>query len=89
MRPRSYSHLRLMTTILAVLVLAAIALAVLALSFRATRAAASQRAWAADGQTPIRTECGRPRGLRLVRFEDGSAQLRCAGRILVRVAVPG
>lgn len=90
MRPRPYSHLRLMTTILAVLVGAAIALAILALSLRATRAAALPRMGAgAASQTAIRTECERPGSLRLVRFEDGSAQLRCAGRILMRVAVPG
>jgi hypothetical protein len=39
-------------------------------------------------ETP-RVECHRPRTLRLRRFEDGSAQLRCAGRVLVRVSVPG
>lgn len=36
-----------------------------------------------------RVECEQPRTLRLRRFEDGSAQLRCAGHILVRVAAPG
>jgi hypothetical protein len=33
--------------------------------------------------------CERPRQLRLRRFEDGSAQLLCANRLLARVAVPG
>lgn len=33
--------------------------------------------------------CERPPKLKLVRFEDGSAQLRCGRRILVRVSVPG
>ncbi|MBW8059284.1 MAG: hypothetical protein FVQ78_02925 [Solirubrobacterales bacterium] len=37
----------------------------------------------------IRVRCGRPPTLRLTRFEDGSARLECAGRVLVRVAVPG
>lgn len=36
-----------------------------------------------------RVECRHPRTLRLRRFEDGSAQLRCAGDTLVRVSVPG
>jgi hypothetical protein len=36
----------------------------------------------------VGVECGRPRELRLVRFEDGSAQLKCVERILVRVSVP-
>jgi hypothetical protein len=36
----------------------------------------------------IGVECGRPHELRLVRFEDGSAQLKCAERILARVSVP-
>jgi len=39
--------------------------------------------------TAPRVECRQPRTLHLRRFEDGSAQLRCAGRILVRVSVPG
>lgn len=33
--------------------------------------------------------CARPGALRLRRFEDGSAQLLCGGRLLARVAVPG
>lgn len=36
-----------------------------------------------------RVHCGRPRTLALHRFEDGSAQLRCAGRVIARVSVPG
>jgi hypothetical protein len=36
-----------------------------------------------------RVSCARPLTLHLRRFEDGSAQLRCGGRILVRVTVPG
>jgi len=33
--------------------------------------------------------CPRPRTLRLRRYEDGSARLTCAGRVLVRISVPG
>jgi hypothetical protein len=36
-----------------------------------------------------RLSCERPRTLRLHRFEDGSAQLKCAGRVIARVSVPG
>jgi len=36
-----------------------------------------------------RIECANPATLQLRRFEDGSAQLRCDGRVVVRVAVPG
>ncbi len=35
-----------------------------------------------------RVECRRPRTLRLVRYEDRSARLYCAGRVLVRISVP-
>jgi hypothetical protein len=38
---------------------------------------------------PDRVSCSRPATLRLRRFEDGSAWLLCAGRVLVRVSVPG
>lgn len=38
--------------------------------------------------TPLRTECRTPRTLRLHRFEDESAQVLCAGRVIVRVSVP-
>jgi hypothetical protein len=37
---------------------------------------------------PVRLRCGHPGRLRLQRFEDGSAQLRCADRVLARVSVP-
>jgi hypothetical protein len=36
-----------------------------------------------------RVHCERPATLRLRRFEDRSARLECAGRVLVRVSVPG
>lgn len=39
--------------------------------------------------TPDRVSCPRPTTLRLRRFEDGSAWLLCAGRVVVRVSVPG
>jgi hypothetical protein len=38
---------------------------------------------------PARVWCARPNRLRLRRFEDRSAQLLCAGRIVARVSVPG
>lgn len=42
----------------------------------------------APAAVPLRAECRHPQTLRLRRFEDGSAQLRCAGRVIVRVSVP-
>jgi len=42
-----------------------------------------------EASRPARVSCAQPPRLRLVRFEDGSAQLRCGGRILVRISVPG
>lgn len=39
--------------------------------------------------TVPRVHCERPGALRLHRFEDRSARLECAGRVLVRVSVPG
>lgn len=38
---------------------------------------------------PARVHCAAPQTLRLRRYEDRSAQLLCAGRVLVRVSVPG
>lgn len=40
-------------------------------------------------QRSLGVECAHPSALRLLRFEDGSAQLRCGDQILVRVSVPG
>lgn len=37
----------------------------------------------------LRVHCPKPPALHLIRFEDGSAQLKCASHILVRVSVPG
>ncbi len=39
-------------------------------------------------RSALAVRCSRPPTLRLIRFEDGSAQLRCGRRILVRVSVP-
>jgi hypothetical protein len=36
-----------------------------------------------------RLECRRPPELHLIRFEDGSARLKCGQRLLIRVSVPG
>ncbi len=38
---------------------------------------------------PVRVWCPKPRTLHLTRYEDGSASLVCARRVLARVAVPG
>jgi hypothetical protein len=37
---------------------------------------------------PARLQCSRPQRLRLQRFEDGSAKLFCARRLLARIGVP-
>ena len=34
-------------------------------------------------------QCARPSALHLVRFEDGSAQLKCGIRVLTRISIPG
>ncbi|HEY8081986.1 MAG TPA: hypothetical protein VIE64_00340 [Solirubrobacterales bacterium] len=41
-----------------------------------------------DARTALAVRCEHPATLRLIRFEDGSAQLRCGRRILVRVSIP-
>ena len=38
---------------------------------------------------PPRIQCATPATLRLRRFEDGSAQVLCAHRVIVRISVPG
>lgn len=38
---------------------------------------------------PPRLSCARPDLLKLERFEDGSAQLRCGSHLLVRISSPG
>jgi len=40
------------------------------------------------GGSALAVRCGHSAKLRLIRFEDGSALLRCGGRILIRVSVP-
>lgn len=48
-------------------------------------------AWGAmssEGSRVPQVQCGKPARLELRRFEDGSAQLYCDRRLLVRVAVP-
>ncbi len=47
--------------------------------------------WAAGSAAAspaARVECSKPGTLRLVRYEDRSARLFCAGRVLVRISVP-
>lgn len=34
-------------------------------------------------------QCAHPSALHLVRFEDGSAQLKCGARVLTRISIPG
>ena len=34
-------------------------------------------------------QCARPSALHLLRFEDGSAQLKCGARVLARISIPG
>jgi hypothetical protein len=50
--------------------------------------AAIWAAGSASAAPAARVECSKPRTLRLVRYEDRSARLFCAGRVLVRVSVP-
>ncbi len=45
-------------------------------------------AWPA-ASPPAQLSCARAAALRLQRFEDGSAQLRCGPRLLARVSSPG
>lgn len=40
-------------------------------------------------RTQAGLQCARPSALHLVRFEDGSAQLKCGARVLARISVPG
>jgi len=69
-------------------------LMLLALSLSAAGAASRPALHGVGSQVRLprpvpRVECKRPGTLELRRFEDGSAQLRCARRLLVRVAIPG
>jgi hypothetical protein len=50
----------------------------------------SSERWHPRPPRPIpRIECRHPGQLRLIRFEDRSAQLKCAHSLMVRVSVPG
>jgi hypothetical protein len=76
------------------LILLAASLVALAFSLssagRSSRAAAPSLSPARALETPVlSTRCGFPHALHLDRFEDGSAQVRCRGRLLVRISVPG
>jgi len=66
-------------------------LTTLALSL--TTSAGAKHLHAGPGAAPAlaapRVDCHAPATLRLRRFEDGSAQLLCSGRVIVRVAAPG
>lgn len=83
----------------ALLPLLAAALATLVLSFIWQAPPRSDARLAEGGRPPAvspigelgppRVHCPRPATLRLRRFEDRSARLECAGRVLVRVSVPG
>jgi hypothetical protein len=79
---------------LLVLALASIALGVIAAQPRAsaTPRFGVMRAEALTAPAhlrPLRVQCDRPSTLHLARFEDGSARLECAHRVLVRISVPG
>jgi hypothetical protein len=77
----------------------ALALASIALGIVASRpqASATPRLDAMRAETPtgaaysrrLRVQCDHPAALHLTRFEDGSARLECAHRVLVLVSVPG
>jgi hypothetical protein len=86
--------MRLRLVFLTALALAAIALGVVAAQ---PRASATPRLGMVHANVPVatahshplRVQCDRPSTLRLARFEDGSARLVCAGRVLVLISVPG
>ena len=63
----------------------------LKLTIAMTLATAGLLVTGAQAANPVvpRLDCAHPASLRLVRFEDGSAQLRCGRRLLVRVSSPG
>ncbi len=66
------------------------ALLALAAALGAVRSpAAGSQVSPLGGPAVPRVRCERPRTLRLHRFEDRSAWLECAGRVLARVSVPG
>jgi hypothetical protein len=71
--------------------LLAIALVLSTMLFGAARAESRTAVFGVSKSAPPvpRVECPRPLMLHLARFEDGSARLECAHRVLVRVSVPG
>lgn len=70
------------------LLLASLVTLVFALSTSAGAEQVREGAPTPRPQAP-RVHCGHPRTLALHRFEDGSASLKCAGRVIARVSVPG
>lgn len=54
-----------------------------------TGAWAAREVRVAPAPSAPRIECPAPSALRLRRFEDGSAQLLCRDRVIVRISVPG
>lgn len=85
--------MRLRLIFLNALALAAIALAVVAAQ---PQASTTPKFGMVHANVPVatahfhpRVQCDRPSTLRLVRFEDGSARLECARRVLVLISVPG
>jgi hypothetical protein len=83
--------MRIQTVIIICLAIAALVLGLAASSppVEAGTRSSQDIADASPLQRSVGVECARPSALRLVRFEDGSAQLKCAARVLVRVSVPG
>lgn len=70
--------------------LAPAALAVGIASNGLDRVGTAKTAEARPGSGPApRVECAAPQTLRLRRFEDGSAQVLCGRRVIVRISVPG
>lgn len=60
----------------------------LLISFLTLAISLTTSAGADHGSAP-RLFCEHPRTLHLHRFEDRSATLECAGRVIARVSVPG
>lgn len=71
--------------------LLAIALVLATTLFGAVRAEPRTAVFGVSKSAPPvpRVECPQPSTLHLARFEDGSARLECARRVLVRISVPG
>jgi hypothetical protein len=81
--------MRSQTTFLLAMVTAAIALALVAAgSWAIGDLGGDRRVVALPPRSAPKVDCERPRALRLIRFEDGSARLQCGRRLLVRVSGP-